>query len=200
MLMNRWILTFSLALLFQGAAWGEIDLHPRYVTINVGGGVIHRVYFAEGNKNYAVTIDSETSVVDGNGGAVFRFKSIEGAEVSLRRSIVGVTAPFTEERMPDYRQAARELLGRAATAVDQSPPVLNVFPINGWSSLRFSFQYLLGGVSYSADVTFLNVSKNQQIVVIAGARGKDFENVRARADKMMKRWHEVLPADELGYN
>lgn len=181
-------------------AWADIELHPRYVTVELGGATIHRAYFADGDKNYAVTIDGETEVIDGKGGGVFRFKSYEGAEFSLRPSPLTVAVPFNAEKLPDYLKAARKILGESAMITKESPVVLDVLPINGWSSCRYSFQYQISGISYAADVTFLNISETQQVVLVADAKEKDFEQIRARADKIMKRWHRVLPGDEEGLN
>ena len=199
MLRPLFILGFAL-FLSSALTRAEIELHPRYVAIDVGGAIIRRAYFAEGNKNYAVTIDAETEVLDGTGGAVFRFKSVEGAEVSLRPSPLTVAVPFTLEKLPEYLKSARMLLGNSAIITKETPALLDVFPINGWTSCRYTFQYQVAGISYESDVTFLNISEKQQVVMVTGAKEKDFEQVRARADKLMKRWHEVLPGDEQGQN
>ena len=186
--------------LLASSAFGGVDLTPSYHRIDLGGTSIERVYFRDGNKQYAVTINPEIEITKAAGGAVFRFKSFPLADMSLRPSSFTPEIPFSTEKLPDYRRAARELLGPMAEVVEQSEPEFDVLPINEWKSCRFNFTFKQAGLVLKADVTFLNLSKSQQIVIVTSAKEAEFTDVQGRAHKIMSRWHLVQPGDELGVN
>lgn len=175
----------------------EVDLKPR--TVTVGGGLIERTYFSDGEKNFAVTIDSETKVSAIDDGAIFRFTNIAQASMRLRKSPIK-PLPFTPETLPEYLKAADKLIPAGAQGVAILSQEENVFPINQWKSYRFVFTYQAGGVGYLESFTFLFLDNGQQVLLQTGSPRKDFEVVAARADDIIRRWHEVLPGDEAGYN
>ena len=110
------ILSFSVvSALLASFALGEVDLKPRFYTVNLGGYTIRRPYFADGDKKFAVTIDSDTEVAEDNGGAVFRFKSIPQASVELRKSPVAAARGFGREILQDYNRLAQSMLGATAS-------------------------------------------------------------------------------------
>lgn len=183
-----------------GAAHADLDLTPRYKAIDLGGAVIQRIYFSDGNKHFAVTINADMEVGAAGGGATFRFKTIPLADMSLRPSPMPATVPFSPERLPEYRRIAREQLGRNAEILKEEQPEMDVLPVNGWTSLRVNFTTRQAGLAFKTDVTFLNVSKSQQIIIVTSSKEGNFLDVRSRAHKIMNRWHQVLPGDELGLN
>src|SRR6266511_3938726 len=81
-------------------AFGGLDLNPRYKTIELGETVIHRVHFCDGDKQFAVTINSDTEILGESNRAVFRFKTISLAEMSLRQSTIKPGVPFSPENLP----------------------------------------------------------------------------------------------------
>lgn len=188
-----------LGLLASGAL-GEVDLSPSYHRIDLGGTSIERVYFRDGNKQYAVTINPEIEITKAGSGAVFRFKSIPLADMSLRPSPFTPVVPFSAEKLPDYRRTARDLLGPMAQITEEAEPEFDVLPINEWKSCRFNFTFKQAGFVLKTDVTFLNLSKSQQIVIVTSAKEAHFADVQGRAHKVMSRWHLVQPGDELGVN
>ena len=179
---------------------GGVDLTPRYHTIDLGGVQVQRVHFHDGEKQFAVTINPEVEIQRVQNGAVFRFKPFSMADMILRQSGISPAVPFSGEKLPDYRRAAREQLGAAAEIVSEGEPEFDVLPIHGWKSCRFNFTTKHAGYQVKTDVTFLNLSADQQIVIVTSSKEKDFPEVQVRAHKIMSRWHEVLPGDELGQN
>jgi hypothetical protein len=179
---------------------GGVDLTPRYHTIDLGGVQVQRVHFHDGEKQFAVTINPEVEIQRVQNGAVFCFKPFSMADMILRQSGISPAVPFSVENLPDYRRAAREQLGAAAEIVSEGEPEFDVLPIHGWKSCRFNFTTRHAGYQVKTDVTFLNLSADQQIVIVTSSKEKDFPEVQVRAHKIMSRWHEVLPGDELGQN
>jgi hypothetical protein len=181
-------------------AFGGLDLTPRYKAIELGETVIHRVHFCDGDKQFAVTINSDTEIFGRADHAIFRFKTISLAEMSLRQSTIKPAVPFSPENLPDYRSLARQQLGATAEIVAEAEPEFDVLPINGWKSCRFNFTTRQSGLVFKTEVTFLNLSSEQQIIIVTTSKVADFPEVQARARKIMSRWHEVLPGDETGLN
>jgi hypothetical protein len=182
------------------ATLADVDLSPRYKTIDLGGALIQRVHFRDGDKEFAVTINSDIEISGSGKGAIFRFKSIPLADMSLRPSPVSPAIPFSPEKMADYRRIAQEQLGANVEIVEAGEPEMDVLPINNWTSCRLNFTTRQAGVVFKTDVTFLNLSKSQQIMIVTSAKEGVFADVRGRAHKIMSRWHQVLPGDELGLN
>lgn len=193
---------FLLASLALGASipacLAELDLIPKRMSI--GGGLADRAYFTDGSQKFAVTLDAETQVSEEDGGAVFRFANLARSSFHLAKSPLSPAYAFTPENRPAYFKAASGMIARSAEGVTLTAEVENPFPINGWTSRRFQFSYVLTGARFIESVTFLNLDSKQQIVIRAVAPEKDFPVVAARADDIFRRWHEVLPGDELGLN
>lgn len=195
----RALLSLTLAAIAAAVVRADLDLTPRFAL--TGGGKLRRAYFQDGEKQFAVSLDAETTVAADDKGAVFRFEGIPQASLALRKSPMAKTPPpFGPETMPEYAKAAAELLPPAAEAVVADAPVMDVLPVNRWKSCRFVYQYKVGGAGYTESVTFLTLETGQQIVIQAGSRARDFAAVAARADDILRRWHEVLPGDEAGAN
>lgn len=181
-------------------AWGALDLTPRYVAIQMGEVMVHRVRFRDGDKHFGVTINADVEILGAANSAIFRFKTIAMAEMSLRQSKLKPATPFSPEALPDYQRIAREQLGATAEIVAETPPEFDVLPTNGWKSCRFNFTTKQPGFTFKTDVTFLNLNSEQQIIIVTTSKETDFADVQGRARKIMSRWHEVLPGDELGLN
>jgi len=189
---------FTLGLLATLPAVADLDLTPHFVKI--GGGLLHRAYFADGDKNYSMTIDGETEISGENGRAVFRFTNVSQASMILHASPFAKPAPFSVEALPDYAKAAQAMLPPSAEGVELAWQGENVFPINQWKSYRYTFRYRIGGLGFQESVTYLVLDNGQQIVVQTGCPRKDFAVISARADDTMRRWTLVQPGDEKGEN
>jgi hypothetical protein len=181
-------------------AFGGLDLTPQYKAIELGEAVIHRVHFRDGDKEFAVTINADTEISGGANHAVFRFKTISMAEMSLRQSTIKPAVPFSPEYLPNYKIVARQQLGATAQIVAEAAPEFDVLPINGWKSCRFNFTTKQPGLVFKTEVTFLNLNSEQQIIIVTTSKESDFPEVQARVHKIMNRWHQVLPGDEAGVN
>ncbi len=172
-----------------------IELAPRFITTYQEGVAIRRPYFADGDKKYAVTVDGETEVREYEGGALFTFKRMVGAQLRLRPSPMPATAAFTPETLVRYRAAARKLLPAAAESVAAEGETLDALPINGWRAFRMLFSMQLPGGAARESVTFLNLDAEQQIVVQTSSRRDDWEAADERAFDIIRRWHELRPED-----
>jgi hypothetical protein len=188
----------ALSLFASLPAVAEVDLTPRFVKI--GGNLIHRAYFADGDKQYSMTIDGDTEISGENGEAVFRFTNVSEATMTLRRTPFPKPAPFSVEALVDYAKAAEAMLPRAAEGTELAWQGENVFPINQWKSYRFTYRYRIGGLGFEESITYLVLDSGQQIVIQTGSQRKDFANISQRADDTVRRWNLVEPGDEKGEN
>lgn len=172
-----------------------LDLRPRYHTSVFDGIVVRRPYFADGERKFGVITDGETEVTEAGEGAMFRFRTIRMATVSLTKSPLSVDLPFAGETLERYRAGAVGLLPSDAREVVLEQRAAEPLPVNGWRSYRFVFTYRHGTGQMRESITFLNLSSQQQIVVRAAARLQDWEELASRADDIMVRWHEIRPGD-----
>jgi hypothetical protein len=199
--MKKTILATSLALLALAAPGRpELSLTPRLVTLDFAGHSVRRAFFMDGTKKFAVTLDSETEMNPQAGGVLFCFTRLPLATVELRRSPVQAGVPFSQENISSYAKAARQLLAPSAEIWPEEPMVMDPLPINGWKTCRFNFFYRVGGSPIRTDVTFIELSERDQIVLITGASADHYAAVRSRSDDIIRRWHEVTPEDERGVN
>lgn len=199
--MKRTLLTASIALVLStDPGFSELTLRPRLVTMDFGGTPVRRAYFMDGGKKFAVTLDNETELAPQGDGALFSFKKIPLATVEFRRSPIPAGTPMTEENIAAYAKAARMLLAQGAEIWPEEPMALDPLPINDWKTVRFNFFYRVGGSPVRTDVTFIELTERDQIVVITGANAHDYTAVRSRSDDIIRRWHEVTPEIESGVN
>lgn len=194
-------LTASIAfLLLASQISASLVLTPQMVTIDFGGVPVRRAYFVDGDRKFAVTMDNETELTSHGGGALFRFSKIPLATVELRRSPIQAGTPFSQANITDYAKTARQFLASTAEVWPEEPVVFDPLPINGWKTCRFNFLYHVGGSPVRADVTFIDLNAQDQIVVITGATAGSYPLVRSRSDDIIRRWHEVTPEEERGVN
>ena len=99
MIRNRFLTVVSSAL-FAVSAFGDVDLAPRFYTVNFGTNTVRVPYFVDGDKKYAILVDGETEVTGERGGALFRFSSIPQATVQWSRSPFPATTGFGAEALP----------------------------------------------------------------------------------------------------
>ena len=191
------LLTIVLSAGLAITATAELDLKPHYANV---GGLVRRAYFADGNKQYAVTIDSETQLSEADNGALFRFTNVPQASMLLRPTPLAKLLPFDAESLPAYLKAAQALLPAGAEDVVLEAQKENVLPVNRWHSYRFVFSYHIAASQLRESITFLNLDERQQVVIKTGSRQAAFDAIAARADDIIRRWHEVLPGDEKGEN
>lgn len=199
--MKKTLLTTATALLlFASPATPGLVLTPRLVTLDFGGVPVHRAYFMDGDKKFAVTMDNETELSAHGDGAIFRFSRIPLATVELHPSPLKAGTSFAPENITQYTKAARQFIAANAEVWSEEPVVFEPLPINGWKSCRFNFFYHVGGSPIRADVTFIDLNPREQIVVVTGGTANSYANVRSRSDDIIRRWHEVTPEVESGVN
>src|SRR5690349_7655876 len=71
-----------------------VELRPRFETRMFEGETIRKPYFAGGDKRYGVITDGETEIGETSTGAVFRFRTIPLASVTLSPSAFPTTQAF----------------------------------------------------------------------------------------------------------
>ena len=184
--------SLSLISLGLAASATAIDLTPQIVTLVVGDYAVRRACFADGDKKYAVTVDSETELTGSGGTALFNFSKFPRAVMRLAPSPLKPQIVFAGETLERYRAT---LLLQGA-----EPPVLekedaDVLPVNQWTSRRFTFAYNFLGAPMRESVTFLNLDRKQQIVMQTRARQADFALISARGDDILRRWHDFRPEE-----
>lgn len=177
-----------------------IDLVPRYVSTMDDGVVSQRPYFADGDKKYAIKLDSESKLTESEDGALFSFEKFPGATMRLRRSPLHPEMTFGAEYLERYQQAACGLLPGGAQEVALVEKTPNPLPINGWQSYRFTFSYRIANQTRRQSITFLDLTPTEQIVMQTAASERDFNEISGRAFNIIRRWHEVMPEDERPFN
>lgn len=177
-----------------------IDLTPSYVTTVVDGIALRRPCFVDGGKKYAVTVDAETELTGYEGAAIFNFTKFPRAMMRLGPSPLKPENVFSGEALERYRAVAAQLLLKGAEQVRLESEVADVLPINHWSSYRLVFGYTFIGSPMRESVTFLNLDPKQQIVLQIRSRAADAVTVAARAEDLIRRWHEVVPETETAGN
>lgn len=168
-----------------------LDFAPRFVTTISDGIAIRRPYFAHGDKKYSVTLNMETELTPFGDGALFRFVKLSHAEMRLRPSPMSVDVKFEPESLEKYQEAARKLLPPDAEGVVLDQVTQNPLPINGWTGVRFTFQYRVPMGEVRESITFLNLLPKEQVVIQTGSMAKDFADVSDRAYDIIRRWHEL---------
>lgn len=192
------LLALFLELLVLSA--GATDLVPRYITTMRDGVALRRPYFADGDKKYAIKLDTETKLTESEGGACFRFDKFPSAMMRLRKSPMKAEVTFGPESLKAYEDAARAILpGEAANAalIESTPDPL---PINNWRSYRFTFSFRLREETRRQSITFLNLKPTEQIVIQTTSNDRDFSEVSGRAFNIIRRWYQVEPEDESTFN
>lgn len=179
---------------------GAIDLVPRYISVMSDGVVAQRPYFADGDKKYAVKLDSETKLTESEGGAFFHFEKFPSAMMRLRQSPLRANLAFGPETLNRYQEVARGLLPVGAGEILFVESIPNPLPINNWQSYRFTFSYRVASEARRQSVTFLNLKPTEQIVIQTASSERDFDEITGRAFNIIRRWHEVVPQDERSFN
>lgn len=177
------------------ASAAAIDLTPQIVNLSVGDYTVRRACFTDGDKKYAVTVDSETELTGSGGVAIFNFSKIPRAVMRLAQSPLKPQIVFEGETLERYRATAAALLLQGAEQPVLEKEDADVLPVNQWTSRRFTFVYSFLGAPMRESVTFLNLDGKQQIVMQTRARQADFALISARGDDIIRRWHDFRPEE-----
>jgi len=168
-----------------------LDLAPQFITTVSEGVSIRRPYFSDAGKKYALTLDLETELTASEDGALFRFIKLPRAEMRLRPSPLGVNEKIEPANQDRYEQAARKMLPPDAKDVVLDQVTFNPMPINGWTGVRFTFQFQTPAGEVRQSLMFLNILPAQQVVVQIASMAKDFTNASDRGMDILRRWHEL---------
>ncbi len=155
---------------------------------NVEGPDVRRTYFSIGAKRMAFGVPKGCRLSSDEGGFVLLppRNSLDG-EIRIGRSDFTPDFDLAANALK-YRDAASADIPKGATNVSVEQPVLNVFPYNGWRSLRFTWSYSLYGRPLVRTVTFLNLEIGVQMVVTTVAAKTDAEKISEIARQFMRSW------------
>lgn len=193
--MNRRSLLLSLIALplFQAAA---IDLTPRWLETSFDGIPKRRLYFADGDKKYMLSIDQETEVRAQFGGSTFKFPKFPNIDFIVMPSKFKPADAFDEAKLVEYRENARSLLPARAHGAETVEEVSNPIPINQWKSYRIKMKFSMDSRTYMQEITFLNVNENDQLVLVTSAPDRDWVEAGERSWQILRSWQQMLPDDE----
>ena len=185
------------ALLAGDLCAAVVDFSPHYIDTFIDGFKMRRLYFVEGTKKIGVSTDQETEVhSEGNGGVGFSFQKYPDARFVIENSRLTPEQPMDEGSLDTYRKAAQELLPRGAAEVKIVSEAADPLPINKWKSHRIVMSFQLGPNAMSQSVTFLNLSAEQQVVLITSSITRNFAEAAERSFQIIRTWQELLPGDE----
>lgn len=194
--MKRRLYTLLVAALLPQFAPAAVDFTPRFIDLFVEGTTVRRLYFANDDKKYTLSLNTETEVTPDAGGAIFRFKKVPDATFLIARSRHSPQDKFEGMSLERYRESAKRLLpvlGRGSVIREETS---DVYPINDWTSYRIVIAFDVGAVRHFQSVTFINLDESDQVVLVTSAPEKDFEEAAHRSYQIFRTWQEMLPGDE----
>jgi len=200
--MKRTLCALLLATLLPQLAPAAVDFTPRFTDFFMEGATLRRLYFADGDRKFLVSLNRETETVADAGGTLFRFTKVPSATFIVTRSRQVPTDLFEGASLDRYREAARRLLPVGTRGAVITEETADVYPINNWKSFRITLSFTVGPVIYLQSVTFLNMNNSDQAALITAAPEKDFNEAAHRSYQIFRTWQEMLPGDEkiVGHN
>jgi hypothetical protein len=92
-----------------------------------------------------------------------------------------------------YREAARRLLPPGAKDISVLGEEPDPITINRWRSYRFIYSCESTGYLRRQTVTFLNISAEEQLVLVVTATEQNFPEAAARSWQIIRSWQPILP-------
>ena len=132
----------------------------------------------------------------GGGGVIFRFPKFPEASFLMKHSPVTADQPFTGVPLDRYREAARRLLPPGSTEVKALDETRDPLTINRWRSYRLAYTFAAAGTPMVQQVTFLNLSADEQLILVTTASERNFAEASARSFQIIRSWQPMLPGDE----
>lgn len=182
----------AFAALGMPVAWsaeGEISWDPKIATVSMEGASLSRVVFTDGKTNYELSVNTETTVEAGEGGAKFLYRRVPSASFTIRNAAQKLPLPPNPQKLEEYRRAALAYAPPDASDFTKLEETLDPLSINEWQSYRLDFSYNFYGRRARRSVTFLTFPTGQQAVLQTAADEADFAPALARSDRLMKSWH-----------
>ena len=194
--MARFSLLAALALCASAFQAPAVDLTPRFTDTFADGVTLHLLYFADGDQKIGLSINRETTVEAGAGGTVFRFPKFSDVLFILKHSPMSADQAFEGVTLERYREAARRLLPPGAQGVEVLGEEPDPITINRWRSYRFTYTCQSTGYLRKMTVTFLNVSAEEQLVLVVTSTLQNFPEAAARSWQIIRSWQPILPGVE----
>lgn len=173
-----------------------LDLTPRWTDTSIDGIPKRQLYFADGGKKFTVSLDQETEVTPQLGGTSFRFPKLPDIDFIVLPSKFKPSDAFDETKLVQYREAARSLAPAQSRGVETVGEQANPIPINRWQSFRVKLRFTMNSRLYAQEITFLNVSEADQVVLVTSAPERDWSEATERSWQILRSWQEMLPGDE----
>ena len=173
-----------------------LDLTPHLIETKVAGYPKRLVYVRDASKKYMLNIDRETEVASRAGGINFRFQKLPEIDFIMMKSKFTPLDAFDEAKLVEYRAAARSLLPARANNAEILEEASNPLVINNWKSFRIKFRFTMDARDCTQEVTFLNVTENDQIVLVTSSPNKVWKEAGARSWEIIRTWTEMLPGDD----
>ena len=170
-----------------------VDLTPRFMDTFADGVTTHLLYFTDGDQKIGLNINHETSVEAGAGGAVFRFPKFSDILFILKHSPMSADQAFEGVTLEFYREAARRLLPPGAKNIESYGEETDPITINRWRSYRFTFTCESTGFLRKITITFLNISAQEQLVLIVTASLQNFPEAANRSWQIIRSWQPIRP-------
>ena len=179
--------------LFQASA---LDLTPHLIETTIAGYPKRLVRVQDAGRKYTLNIDRETEVASRSGGIKFAFQKLPDIDFLVMPSKFKPTDAFDEARLVEYRASARSLLPARAKSAEVVQELANPLNVNNWKSFRIKFHFTMDSRDCTQEVTFLNVTENDQIVLVTSSPEKVWKEAGARSWEIIRTWTEMLPGDD----
>ncbi len=181
-------------MLATAPACRALDLAPRYVTRVTATESLRIPYFVDGSAKYTVYLPNAMTFYEDQGGTAFLFDQLEGATLVMKASLLSPSVPFSKEDVYG-KQALQTFSEPAQDIVRQTGGVSLSLP--GAENLTLVYDYKLPGRRFVQAVSFVNYSREQQIMLIVTAPADCFEKALSLSTEMLSSWRAVKPGEDL---
>jgi hypothetical protein len=172
---------------------GEISWNVRLIQTSAEGILLQRAAFSDGEKDYGLSIDSETTAEVIGSGTRFTFKGVPSATFEIQPSPIAPVLPINGETIERYRAAARMRIPSGVGSVTNLEETLDPLNINRWQSFRVAFTFSQHGQKVRKSVTFLTLANGQQALIETSAYEAEYGPAMERSEYLIRSWHELVP-------
>lgn len=189
------LVVLLLGALTQNAA--ALDLTPRQTMAAREGAVTLRQYFEDKGRKLGFRADPAMTIGGNDAEATVRLTDLDSADMKITKRLPGQALPFDESGLAHYRAMARSAVPAGSTKVEIEQEVPEALSINDWKSHQFLLKYIFYGREYRSSVTFVNYSREEQLIVTVGAPAPDYEQAYARCYRFLNSLYEFQPDEEI---
>lgn len=172
----------------------EINWTPRFITVESEGAVLERVFFTDGHNRFGISLDAETKVEAGDGGAKLTYKKVPSATFSIHAAARKLELPPDPKVIEDYRRAAMAYAPQGASDFGELQEEIDSLAINDWRSYRLTYSYSFFGRRERRSVTYLTFPNGQQAVLEVAALETEFKEAMGRSEHLIRTWHTLPPS------